>query len=78
VSGAGRRGFPWAAAMAFGLGVLRLPPEAFWAMTPRELVAAAAGVAGPGAEGLGRAELAALMARYPDGVGGQPAAGSRQ
>ena len=22
--------------MAVGLGVLRLPPEAFWAMTPRE------------------------------------------
>ncbi|MEO1399544.1 MAG: phage tail assembly chaperone [Pseudomonadota bacterium] len=26
--------------MAFGLGILRLPPDAFWAMTPRELAAA--------------------------------------
>ena len=29
--------FPWKEAMRFGLGVLRLPPEAFWKMSPREL-----------------------------------------
>ncbi len=27
--------------MAFGLGVLRWPPETFWRATPRELAAAA-------------------------------------
>lgn len=32
--------FPWADAMQFGLGVLKLPPEAFWKMSPRELAAA--------------------------------------
>jgi len=51
---------------AFGLGVLRLAPDAFWAMTPRELAAAADGVAGPAPARPGRAELAALMARFPD------------
>ena len=30
-------GFPWADVMRIGLGVLRLPPHAFWAMTPKEL-----------------------------------------
>lgn len=58
--------FPWSEAMRFGLGVLRLPPSAFWAMTPRELGAAyqAFGVArmAPPA----RATLAAMMAAYPD------------
>ncbi len=29
--------FPWSEAIGFGLGVLRLAPEAFWRMTPREL-----------------------------------------
>ena len=32
--------FPWAHAMGFGFGVLRLSPDAFWRMTPRELAAA--------------------------------------
>ena len=27
--------FPWRDAMRFGLGVLRLAPRDFWAMTPR-------------------------------------------
>jgi len=51
--------------MEFGLGVLKLAPDAFWRMTPRELAAAMtpAGMAGLG---LRRAEMAALMARYPD------------
>lgn len=52
--------------MAFGLGELRLAPKEFWAMTPRELAAAAdqfgrAGVAPPS-----RAELSRLMASFPD------------
>jgi uncharacterized phage protein (TIGR02216 family) len=29
--------FPWKQAIGFGLGQLRLPPEQFWRMTPREL-----------------------------------------
>lgn len=48
--------------MAFGFGELRLAPEAFWAMTPRELAAAA--------DRTGRTRVAppshALMTRYPD------------
>lgn len=52
--------------MAFGLGVLRLSPDAFWRMTPRELAAALEALA-PLAEGsLSRARLAALQARFPD------------
>ncbi len=27
--------FPWREAIGFGLGVLRLSPAQFWAMTPR-------------------------------------------
>jgi uncharacterized phage protein (TIGR02216 family) len=51
--------------MAFGLGVLRLPPRAFWAMTPREL-AAAAGAFGPRTPAPDGAALAALFAAFPD------------
>lgn len=54
--------------MGFGLGVLRLAPHAFWRATPREIAAAADGLtrrrAGP--TPLARAELAALIARFPD------------
>lgn len=53
--------------MAFGLGVLRLSPHAFWAMTPRELMAAHRGVVGRGGEALGRARLDDLMGQFPDG-----------
>ena len=59
------RAFPWAEAMAFGLGRLGLAPDAFWRMTPREL-AAAAGLAGPARAPLDRARLDALMVRFPD------------
>lgn len=59
---------PWAEIMAFGLGVLRLSPEAFWAMSLPELRAAINGhrgqAGGPAAPT--RAGLAALIARYPD------------
>ena len=54
--------------MAAGLGLLRLPPPVFWAMTPRELAAAIRGAVGlaaaPGP--IGRPALDRLMARYPD------------
>ena len=51
--------------MGFGLGVLKLTPDAFWRMTPRELAAAMAPF-GMGGVGLRRADMAALMARFPD------------
>ena len=54
--------------MAFGLGVLRLPPAHFWAMTPRELDAAMRGRLGPpaGARTPTRSALDTLMQLYPD------------
>ena len=54
----------WPALMALGLGILRLSPQAFWAMTPRELAAAAAPLAGP--PPLARADLNRLMKEHPD------------
>ena len=57
--------FPWAELMALGLGDLRLAPEAFWAMSPRELFAAAGvRLSSP----MGREALKDLMARFPDEV----------
>ncbi|MDX2288551.1 MAG: phage tail assembly chaperone [Hyphomicrobiaceae bacterium] len=57
--------------MAAGLGVLRLPPREFWAMTPRELSAALTGALGlTGGKGQpSRGDLAGLMQRYPDAPG---------
>lgn len=54
--------------MAFGFGVLRLSPRAFWSMTPRELAAAAVGVYGRVSAAPPRATLEALMRDYPDGA----------
>jgi uncharacterized phage protein (TIGR02216 family) len=62
--------FPWDEAIGFGLGVLRLSPQAFWAMTPRELalaIRAATSAATSAATPLQRGDLADLMKRYPDG-----------
>ena len=60
--------FPWDAAMAAGLGTLRLAPSVFWAMTPCELEAALRGAYGFGAQPtpMSRCDLAALMEAYPD------------
>lgn len=59
--------FPWAEAIGFGLGVLRLAPDAFWAMTPRELAAAMRGAGGRvAATPLARCELDRLMQAFPD------------
>ncbi len=52
--------------MAFGLGVLRLPPEHFWTMTPAELAAAWKAHGGGYAPPPDRASLAGLMMRFPD------------
>lgn len=51
--------------MGFGLGVLKLPPEQFWRMTPRELAYAIEAVTGRRAP-LDRDGFAALMKSYPD------------
>jgi uncharacterized phage protein (TIGR02216 family) len=57
--------FPWKQAIGFGFGVLRLAPEQFWRMTPRELACAIEAVTGRGAP-LDRSALTKLMKRYPD------------
>jgi uncharacterized phage protein (TIGR02216 family) len=49
--------------MAFGLGRLRLSPEAFWRLTPREVAVLIGGGAPPPP---GRAWLDALMQAHPD------------
>ncbi len=59
--------FPWREAIGFGLGVLRLSPQQFWAMTPRELAYAIEAVTGRGGAPLSRSALNALMKRFPDG-----------
>ena len=51
--------------MALGFGFLRLSPQAFWAMTPREF-ASAVSLFAPGAERLDRAGLTRLMHDFPD------------
>lgn len=58
--------FPWEAAMQVGFGVLRLSPDAFWRMTPRELAAAITALRGGHVETMGRAGLDELMQRFPD------------
>lgn len=58
--------FPWDRALAFGLGVLRLSPEQFWSMTPRELAAAIRGFSGEPASPIDRETFLALARRFPD------------
>ena len=58
--------FPWKQALAIGLGVLRLPPEQFWKMTPREFAAALRGLYGEPQMPLDRKAFEALATRYPD------------
>jgi len=58
--------FPWDAALHFGLGLLRLSPDTFWALSLREL--RALGGAMRPAQGLSRAGLGALMRRWPDEI----------
>jgi uncharacterized phage protein (TIGR02216 family) len=57
--------FPWKQAIGFGLGVLRLSPEQFWRMTPRELAYAIEAATGRGPP-LDRRALTDLIRRYPD------------
>jgi uncharacterized phage protein (TIGR02216 family) len=58
--------FPWEDAIGFGLGVLKLPPDEFWRMTPRELALAVRAL-NPQPGALDRAALTQLMQRFPDG-----------
>jgi len=60
------RPFPWSEAIGFGLGILRLSPEAFWKMTPRELSLAIAAATGRSAP-IERGTFEQMMTRYPDG-----------
>lgn len=57
--------------MQFGFGILKLPSQQFWAMTPRELQAAfAAQQAGRGSTApLDRSRFEDLVRHYPDDQG---------
>jgi uncharacterized phage protein (TIGR02216 family) len=66
VKKAGPSPFPWEAAMALGLGLLRLSPKDFWQMTPRELERALSGLSPGKSPPPRRADLAALMRAFPD------------
>ncbi len=59
--------FPWKQAIGIGLGTLRLSPDQFWRMTPRELAFAIEALTGRSGEPLARRTLLDLMKRYPDG-----------
>jgi uncharacterized phage protein (TIGR02216 family) len=52
--------------MGFGFGVLRLPPQAFWGVTLKELSAAMWAVLPDAAKTLERESFRELMRRYPD------------
>lgn len=58
----------WPGLMRLGLGVLRLPPAVFWAMTPCEFRHALEGAGLVPIDGvpMGRDRLAELMAAFPD------------
>ena len=59
--------FPWREVMAFGFGVLNLPPASFWAMTPREIRAAFEGVHGRCDDTtISQDTLHSLMQEFPD------------
>jgi uncharacterized phage protein (TIGR02216 family) len=65
--------FPWREVLAFGLGRLRWPPEAFWAATPLEILAASEAFRPPQAvEAPSRSVLAALMLAHPDRANARP------
>ena len=57
--------------MAAGFGLLKLSPQAFWAMTPREIAAAIRALTGRPASiaAPSRQDLAGLMLRFPDREG---------
>lgn len=58
--------FPWDAAMRFGFGVLRLSPQSFWSMTPRELAHAIRGIKPGASVSISRGAMDELMKTFPD------------
>jgi uncharacterized phage protein (TIGR02216 family) len=56
--------FPWASVIRFGLGHLRLTPDAFWRLSLPELTALIGGAGAP--QTATRRGLEALMAQFPD------------
>lgn len=54
--------------MTVGLGLLRLSPKDFWAMSPREFQRAAAIVLPEAGPPMRRGELGMLMEAFPDGI----------
>lgn len=56
---------PWRALMRFGMGVLHLPPDTFWALSLPELAVMLAPFTDP-AERPDRAWLHELMRQFPD------------
>ena len=52
--------------MAFGLGCLRLSPDAFWRMTPRELAAAMRPLTQGVSQHYDAGAMARLMRDFPD------------
>jgi uncharacterized phage protein (TIGR02216 family) len=56
--------FPWASVLRFGLGHLRLTPDAFWRLSLPELTALTGGTDAPPIAT--RQGLEALMALFPD------------
>lgn len=59
---------PWHELMALGMGQLGLCPKSFWQSTPRELMKMLEGRYGlaSGTTPMQRANLKALMQRFPD------------
>ncbi len=53
--------------MQMGLGILKLSPRDFWAMTPKELALAITGLTGLQENAnLSRADFNTLLQRFPD------------
>ena len=61
----GQKPASWQELMAFAFGILKLTPDIFWAMTPREFDAAAAPYL-PSNSSTKRGTLTALMQAFPD------------
>ncbi len=64
MSGADTERFDWAGLMQAGIGMLRLDPATFWALTPAEFELVLGKPAG--FRPLKRARLEELLSAYPD------------
>jgi len=61
--------FPWDSVMAAAFGLLRLSPDDFWSMTPREMERAMSVLGGDVRSAPARRDLAELMQQFPDARG---------